>query len=89
VETQPAYQAETRTGEQGNGLRRFLLVREHDLTGVSGTGIVAEGVMFSGGRSVLQWLREPYAIGMFQSLNDLIAVHGHEGATHVEFIDQE
>ena len=88
MEIQPAYQIEARNGEQRNGIRRFLLVRERDLTGVSGTGIVAEGVLFSGGCSVLQWLREPYAIGMFQSINDLITVHGHEGATHVEFIDQ-
>ena len=45
--------------------------------------------MFSSGLSVLQWLREPYSVGMYQSISDLIAIHGHEGATQVHFIDQE
>lgn len=89
METLTAYQAEAKPEDQGIRIRRFLLVRERDLTGVSGTGIVAEGAVFSGGLSVLRWLREPYAIGMFQSISDLIAVHGHEGATHIHFIDQE
>ena len=88
MENQTLYQTEGKQGGGENGIRRFLLVRERDLTGVSGTGIVAEGAVFSGGFSVLRWLREPYAIGMFQSIADLIAVHGHEGATHIQFIDQ-
>ncbi|HEY9075153.1 MAG TPA: hypothetical protein VIO61_01325 [Anaerolineaceae bacterium] len=69
-------------------MRRFLLVRERDLTGVSGTGIVAEGAEFTNGLAVLRWLREPYAVGVFQSVTDLIAIHGHEGATHIHFLDQ-
>ncbi len=68
-------------------MRRFLLVRDRDLTGVSGTGVVAEGTVFTDGLSVLHWLREPFATGVYQSLADVIAVHGHEGATQVEFID--
>jgi hypothetical protein len=89
LETQATYHTDAGTEEQENGVRRFLLVRERDLTGVSGTGIVAEGAVFSGGVSILHWLKAPYAIGMFQSITDLIAVHGHEGATHIQFIDQE
>lgn len=89
MENTAAYQTQTECTSQPNGIRRFLLVRERDLTGVSGIGIVAEGAMFSDGRSVLHWLREPYAVGMYQSISDLIAVHGHEGATQVQFIDQE
>lgn len=87
METRTSYQMRANTEDQENAIRRFLLVRECDLTGVSGTGIVAEGAVFSGGFSVLHWLREPYAIGMFQSIADLIAVHGHEGGTHIQFID--
>ena len=89
METLAAYQTQFGGTNQVNGIRRFLLVRERDLTGVSGTGIVAEGAMFSNGISVLHWLREPQAVGMYQTISDLIAVHGHEGATQVQFIDQE
>jgi hypothetical protein len=70
-------------------MRRFLLIREKDLTGVSGTGVVAEGIVFTDGLSVLHWLREPYATGMYRSLADVIDVHGHDGATQVEFIDAQ
>lgn len=69
-------------------MRRFLLVRVKDLTGVSGTGIVAEGAVFTDGRSVIRWLREPHAMGIYQTLNDVITVHGHEGGTRLRFLDE-
>lgn len=82
------YQLLNEDAGRPNGIRRFLLIREQDVTGVSGTGIVAEGALFSSGLSVLSWLREPHAVGMYQSISALLAVHGHEGATQVWFIDQ-
>ena len=68
-------------------MRRFVLIRVEDLTGVSGTGEVAEGTVFSSGLAVIHWLREPYAMGVYQSLEDVISVHGHEGRTQLQFID--
>lgn len=68
-------------------MRRFVLIRVEDLTGVSGTGEVAEGTMFSSGLAVIRWLREPYAMGVYQTLDDVISVHGHEGRTQLQFID--
>ena len=68
-------------------MRRFVLIRVEDLTGVSGTGEVAEGTVFSSGLSVIHWLREPFAMGVYQSLEDVISVHGHEGRTQLQFID--
>ena len=68
-------------------MRRFMLIRVEDLTGVSGTGEVAEGTVFSSGLAVIHWLREPYAMGVYQSLEDVISVHGHEGRTQLQFID--
>src|SRR5579872_1239536 len=38
--------------------RRFVLVRHEDVSGVSGTGVVAEGVAFSNGVVALQWASE-------------------------------
>jgi len=43
-------------------MRRFLLVRDCDPSGVSGTGIVAEGVQFSDGTAVMHWLRAPFGL---------------------------
>ena len=68
-------------------MRRFVLIRVEDLTGVSGTGEVAEGTVFSSGLAVIRWLREPYAMGVYQTLEDVISVHGHEGRTQLQFID--
>ncbi len=68
-------------------MRRFLLVRDEDVSGVSGTGIVAEGVEFSDGTAVLHWLREPYGLNIFVSVAALIAVHGHGGRTWIEWLD--
>jgi hypothetical protein len=89
VEEVISHLQDTADKEQAYGVRRFVLVRKRDVTGISGTGIVAEGAVFTNGFSVLCWRREPYAVGMYQSLADLIAVHGHEGATQVQFIDDD
>ncbi len=67
-------------------LRQFILVRQKDLTGTSGTGVVAEGVVFEDGQAVLKWLRKPYSLGVYPSLKNLLDVHGHEGNTQVRFI---
>ena len=67
-------------------LRPFILGRKKDLTGTSGTGIVAEGVVFEDGQAVLKWLRKPYSLGVYPSLKNLLDVHGHEGNTQVRFI---
>jgi hypothetical protein len=69
-------------------MRRFILVRLNDATGISGTGVVAEGAVFTDGLSVIHWLKEPYAMGVYKTLNDVIAVHGHEGGTQLQFIDE-
>lgn len=69
-------------------MRRFIMIRNKDLTGISGTGVVAEGAVFSDGLSILRWLRSPFALGVYPSLDDLIAVHGHGGASQVVFIDE-
>ena len=71
-----------------NKLLRFVLIRDEDLTGVSGTGVVAEGIIFTSGEVVIHWLREPFSMGLYQSLEDVIFIHGHGGRTKMQFIDQ-
>jgi hypothetical protein len=74
-------------------MRRFHLVRKEDASGVSGTGHVAEGILFSDGRVVINWCLshkiKVASIVIYQSLPDAIAVHGHDGKTTVDFIDTD
>jgi hypothetical protein len=63
----------------------FHLRREVDVSGVSGTGCVAEGAVLSDGRAVLHWLAGGGSLGIYQSIEELIRIHGHGGATEVEW----
>lgn len=58
------------------------------MSGVSGCGRVAEGVLFTDGRAVLRWTLPISTIGVYTSVADLIAVHGHDGRTRLEWVDQ-
>lgn len=69
-------------------MQRFRLHRFIDDTGYSGTGDVAEGVVFSSGKVCIQWKRDIKSIGIYDSIEDLLKVHGHGGKTVVEFIDR-
>ena len=62
--------------------RSFHLNRLEDASGVSGTGIVANGVEFSDGQCVLHW-RDSGSIGVYSSLAKLEEIHGHQGRTLV------
>ena len=57
------------------------MVRNVDVTGASGTGLVAEGVQFPNGRVVICWLTARSSIVVWDSIEDAIAIHGHDGAT--------
>ena len=70
-------------------MRDFILIRKKDISGRSGTGVVAEGTIFQDGQAVLKWLREPFSLGIFTSIEELLSVHGHEGNTYVQFVDQQ
>lgn len=70
---------------------RFTLVRDVDLTGVSGTGVVAEGVQFTDGRVATRWLpplRGPAQTCVWDSLEHVLMVHGHSGTTRLVWIDE-
>lgn len=66
-------------------MRTFVLNRLEDETGISGTGIIAEGVQFSDGKCVLSWLTEVNSVGVYDSINNIIAIHGHDGKTEIEW----
>lgn len=62
-------------------IKNFYLKRNEDESGVSGTGIVAVGVILPSGHCVLEWLTFTSSIAIYKSINDLIEIHGHNGKT--------
>tara|TARA_B100000131_G_scaffold284753_1_gene293590 strand:+ start:3166 stop:3498 length:333 start_codon:yes stop_codon:yes gene_type:complete len=59
------------------GIRTFTVCRQQDETGVSGEGIVIEGVVLATGQCIVHWLYPPPrgGIAIFDSMNDFIRVH--------------
>lgn len=68
-------------------MRLFHLQRIEDISGVSGTGKVAEGVEFTDGTCAMRWLTNVCCTGFYDSLHDLLHIHGHNGATRIVFLD--
>ncbi len=68
--------------------RRFELHRSQDVSGVSGTGIVADGVEFPDGTASLRW-RGTFAsfVAYEQGIRAVEAIHGHGGATKIVWLD--
>lgn len=71
--------------------RRFELHRDDDLTGVSGTGVVAEGIEFSDGVVCLHWISAwPSSVVHYdRGMESVEHVHGHAGSTRIVWIDAE
>lgn len=67
--------------------RRFVMVRTEDVSGSSGTGWVANGVEFPDGTCVIHWNTEHTSTAIYANVGELLAIHGHNGATTVKWID--
>ena len=67
-------------------MRLFKLQRKVDCSGVSGTGVVAEGVEFDDGQVVLRWLTAHASTGVYKNWEDVEWVHGHQGATEIVWL---
>ncbi len=59
------------------GIQTFTVARQADETGVSGEGVVIEGVLLATGQCIAHWLypRPRGSIAIFDSMNDFITVH--------------
>ena len=59
------------------GIQTFTVARQADETGVSGEGVVIEGVVLATGQCIAHWLypRPKGSIAIFDSMNDFITVH--------------
>ena len=59
------------------GIDTFTMCRQADETGVSGEGVVVEGVIFATGQCVVHWLwpRPRGSVAIFDSFEDFLSVH--------------
>lgn len=70
--------------------RLFELHRDVDVTGVSGTGVVAEGILFSDNVAVLHWvgLWPSSVVHYERGMEAVEHVHGHQGSTRIVWLDR-
>lgn len=73
--------------DKADKARVFQLHRDTDVSGVSGTGIVADGVEFADGVTVIRWRGEHRSTVVWTSIDDVSVIHGHDGATRVVWMD--
>jgi hypothetical protein len=64
-------------------LRTFHLERDVDVSGISGTGVVADGCVFPDGVTVVRWRGDRQSTVVWPSIEDVEAIHGHSGATRI------
>lgn len=67
--------------------KRFYLNRKKDHSGNTGSGIVAVGVQFPGGKCIVNWMTDTPSFNFYDSLEDIKEVHGHDGDTEINFMD--
>jgi hypothetical protein len=68
-------------------MRRFQFKRVEDETGISGTGIVAEGAVLSSDKVVVSWLTKIPTISIYERMADAEFLHGHDGKTKTIWLD--
>lgn len=64
-------------------MKLFELRRDEDESGISGTGTVAQGVIFDNGTCVLTWLTEHTSVAVYADIETVHRIHGHNGKTKV------
>jgi hypothetical protein len=64
-------------------IKEFYLKRVEDETGISGTGVVARGVILPSGSVCMEWSTFHSSICLYKNISDVEAIHGHHGKTLV------
>ena len=64
-------------------MKSFYLKRVEDESGISGTGKVAQGVVFDDGTCALRWLTKYASTAIYSNIETLEHIHGHGGKTKV------
>jgi hypothetical protein len=78
-------------GHHKGAPRPFALHRRQDVSGVSGTGVVALGCEFEDGLVVLRWTPDwPTSVVFHErGIESVEAIHGHDGRTVVVWLSDE
>jgi hypothetical protein len=66
--------------------KQFYLLRKEDVSGVSGEGIIAQGVILHSGQVVMEWLTANGSIAIYKSIDEIQVLHAHGGKTEVVYI---
>jgi hypothetical protein len=71
--------------------RPFVLMRETDVSGVSGTGVVADGCAFPDGTVALRWRGgNPTSVVFHDNgVESVEVIHGHGGATRLVWLAED
>lgn len=67
--------------------RFFRLMRAEDESGVSGTGYVADGVVWHDGTCAVHWRTEHTSTTVYRDFATVLAIHGHGGKTTTVFAE--
>lgn len=70
-------------------LRTGELFRHRDVTGQSGTGVIAQLTQFSNGKVALGWLGKYPTVDVLDDADQVLGIHGHNGATVIYWSDGE
>ena len=70
-------------------MQEFYLSRDEDVSGTSGTGIVARGIVLPSGKCVLEWTSFHTSIALYNNVQDVESIHGHGGKTKVVLIQKK
>lgn len=64
-------------------MRTFKLVRDEDVSGISGTGVVAEGIEYTNGKVSMCWRGDFHTIENADNIHVIEYLHGHQGRTRI------
>lgn len=67
----------------------FYLYRKEDESKVSGTGFVAEGILFASGKVAISWLSEVTSCTVYDDMVAVNRIHGHGGKTIIAWEDHD
>jgi len=72
-------------------MRRFVLMRDSDPSGMSGVGVIAEGCQWTDGSVYMKWLKTDFKTETrFENIASVENLHSHAGAepTYVVWVDK-
>ena len=67
-------------------MRRFYLNRKEDVSGMSSTGRVADGIEFDNGFVAMTWKKEFPSVTFFQSISTVEKLHSHNGRDETKIV---